>query len=116
MARVDLKADCPLESLGYRQCKLLAAAKALSHADFADPETPANTGIPAGADYALLQVLTQAVRYRTDGGTPTAAQGTRIDAGDNLWCNASDLALVEIIEETATAEVNVEYFRAHTRP
>lgn len=80
---------------GYQQITALSAAVSLT--------------VPAGADFALIQAVTQNVRWRDDGTAPTATVGMQLAAGDTLAYDA-DLTAVQLIETAASAEVNVTYY------
>lgn len=66
---------------------------------------------PGGANVALIQALTQNVRWRDDGTNPTSGVGIRLLAGDEMFYTGN-LAAIKIIQETSTAEVNVLYYRS----
>lgn len=68
--------------------------------------------IPGGANVALIQALTQNVRWRDDGTAPTASVGLQLLAGDEMFYTG-DLSAIQIIQEAATAEVNVLYYRSN---
>ena len=85
-----------LNPLGYEQITGLGpAAKALT--------------IPAGAQRALIQTTGQNVRWRDDGTDPTATVGMQLAAGDSLFYTG-DLAAIRLIEDAASATVNVSYY------
>lgn len=65
--------------------------------------------VPAGSKYAIIQALTQNVRWRDDGTAPTAAIGIRLTAGADLFYTG-ELANLRFIQEAATAEINVSYY------
>jgi hypothetical protein len=83
-------ADAAVEPAGYRQL------------------TPTSVqGVSIGdARVAIIQVLTQNVRYRDDGTDPTTTVGVRIHAGESVWYNG-DLKAIRFIEEASGAEVNI---------
>jgi hypothetical protein len=91
-----------LQPLGYAQGTSLSTVKKLS--EFSTP-------IPAGAHMAVIQVTTQNVRYRDDGGQPTASVGMQIAAGDSIVYNVDDLTRIRFIEEAASAVINVSYYK-----
>ena len=65
---------------------------------------------PAGSPtLALIQALTQNVRWRDDGTSPTSTVGMQLAAGDQ-FLYTGDLSTIEFIEESATAELNVTLF------
>ena len=65
--------------------------------------------IPVGAEYATFQAETQNVRMRDDGTAPTASTGFKLEK--NLIYNYyGELDLVNFIEETASATINISYY------
>lgn len=88
--------DAKLQPLGYQQITVLTSAVGL---------TP-----PPLARVAVVQPVTQAVRWRDDGTDPTATIGMLIAAGvERVY--TGDLASVKFIEASATAELNISYYR-----
>lgn len=87
--------EATLTPTGYQQLTSLASATALT--------------VPVGSTYAMLQAETQAVRMRDDGVNPTTATGMRLMADTVHWYTGS-LSAVRLIEETASAKVNVSYY------
>lgn len=67
--------------------------------------------IPTNSQAALIQAEDQNIRLRDDpdGTAPTTSAGFQIMAGDALWYDG-DLRKVQVIEETATAKVNILYY------
>lgn len=65
--------------------------------------------VPSGATMALIQAVTQNVRWRDDGTSPTASVGMRISAGEEFWYTGN-IDAIEFIEEVASAELNVSYY------
>lgn len=84
------------ECLGYQQITSLSAATALT--------------IPSGAILALIQAESKDVRWRDDGTSPTASVGMTITAGSMLEYNGV-LENLKFIEVTASAKLNVSYYR-----
>lgn len=84
--------------LGYQQITSLAAA-----------QTPT---VPAGANVMIVSAETQAVRFRSDGVTPTATVGFPLAVGVQLVFRMSNAALgaIKFIEQTASAKLNIEYY------
>ncbi len=77
-----------------------------------DATTPGALTVPAGANMALIQVLTQNVRWTDDGTTVTTSRGIQIVAGDPpLWYNVAGLP-ISFIAEIASAEININYYKA----
>jgi hypothetical protein len=69
-------------------------------------------GIPAGATYAAMTVENNAMRWRDDGPAPTAGIG----GGNPILANGAmsytmSLATILFIPQTATATVNVNFYR-----
>lgn len=83
------------EPVGYEQVTDLSSASGLT--------------VPSGADFALVQAVTQDVRWRDDGTSPTGSVGMVLAAGDTLSYDG-DLSTFEAIETSASAELNVAYY------
>lgn len=81
---------------GYQQITSLVAATALT--------------VPDKTVLAVIQPESQNVRYRDDGVNPTASVGMRIVANDIVFYTG-DMAAIRFIEETASAKLNVTYYR-----
>lgn len=81
---------------GYEQITSLSSASGL---------TP-----PTGSDFALIQAVAQAIRWRDDGTSPTATVGMHLAAGDVLRYEG-DLSAFQAIEEASAAELNVTYYQ-----
>jgi hypothetical protein len=92
---VDVR-DATLEPLGYQQITGLNTVKSLT--------------VPAGARIAIVQAEDQPVRWRDDGSNPTASVGVRLVADEEL-IYAGKLAKLRFIETTASAKLNVAYYR-----
>lgn len=90
-----------VKPLGYCQITNLVASTQLS---------ACTGGIPTGATTADIIVEAQAIRYRTDGGTPTAAIGQPLAIGTEKIFVLTDLTALRIIAQTVGAIVNVEFF------
>lgn len=88
--------EAKLIPLGFQQISSLAAAQHI---------TP-----PKDARVALIQAVTQNVRWRDDGTVPTASIGMQAVAGEAPFLYTGDLAKIQFIEETASAEVNISYY------
>lgn len=81
----------PIDS-SYDQITGLSTAKGL-------------TSPPATAHLCLIQTEAQAVRWRDDGGTPTASLGMRLQVGETL-----NFSKIKFIEESASAKVNAIFY------
>lgn len=74
--------------------------------------------VPTGATRALIQNTGAAnLRYRSDGGVPTASVGNRLVAGSSLnWTDpdvdfSADIARFQAIRETATSTtLDIAYY------
>lgn len=84
-------------SLGYQQITNLSASTALT--------------IPNGTRFAIIQCEAQAVRWRDDGTAPTATVGYPLSTGQELTYTAQNMAALRFIEQTASAKLNIVYFR-----
>jgi len=82
---------------GYQQITSLSSATSLT--------------IPTNSHSALIQAENQSIRLSDDpdGTAPTATTGLRIAAGDVLEYDG-DLRKVRLIEEAASAKVNILYY------
>lgn len=87
--------DEQLQPRGFQQISGAAAATSLT--------------VPSNARYALIQVLSQSVRWRDDGTAPTASVGMQILAGDHIFYTG-ELGHIRFIEEAVGAEINVSYY------
>lgn len=102
MSQVDSKerreymVDGKLVPCGYIQLTSLSSASRLN-------------SIPVGARVAILQAVTQNVRWRDDGTAPTDSVGMQLAAGRDMFYTG-DLQAIQFIEEAASAEVNVNYY------
>ncbi len=85
----------------YLKLTGLSAAKAISP-------------LPNGATYARIQAVSQTVRYRDDGVDPTAAIGMRLLADAAGEWFTGDISKLRFIEETASAEVNILFYKPGT--
>lgn len=81
---------------GYQQITSLSAATALT--------------VPAGSKVAVVVAETQAVRWRDDGENPTSTVGMPLATGTYLVLDG-DLSAVKFIEQTASAKLNVSYYK-----
>ena len=65
--------------------------------------------VPAGATQAIIAPSTQGIRIALDATDPTGTTGFPVAAGDNIWI-VGNLANVRIIQQTASATVDVLFF------
>lgn len=87
--------DAKLVPMGYQQITGLSTVKGLNP--------------PQHARVALIQGLSQNVRWRDDGTVPSATVGMQLLATrDFLY--TGDLVQIKFIEEAASAEINVSYY------
>lgn len=89
--------DGYLDPAGYVQLTSLGTAVSLGT-------------IPAGARMVLIQAQDQNVRWRDDGTDPTSSAGMVIEAGQTL-VYIGRLSSVKLIETTASAKVNVTFYK-----
>ena len=87
--------DASLTPEGYEQITALTPVAGLT--------------VPGDARMALIQVLTESVRWRDDGTDPTTTVGMLVTAGNEFWYTG-DLSTIKFLEVTANAEVNVAYY------
>lgn len=85
------------------------ASRTLGYQQFTPAASTALT-VPAGTSYAIITPLTQGIRWRDDGIAPTATVGYPLAAGSELRYNGANLSALRIIQQTASAEVNVMYY------
>jgi hypothetical protein len=69
-----------------------------------------DNGPPEDCTSALVQAESQALRFRDDGTAPTATVGATIAAGDSVILTG-DLSAYKLIEQAATAKVNITFMR-----
>jgi hypothetical protein len=82
--------------LGFQQITALTVAAAFT--------------VPAGATYALVMCTGANVNYRDDGTAPTATIGMQITAGA-APIPLANLAALQFIQQSATAVLNVSYYK-----
>lgn len=86
-----------VEPAGYTQITSVSSAVSLGT-------------IPDGTKLTLIQAESQNVRWRDDGTNPTTTVGMLLQAGQTLVYNGNP-ARVRVIETTASASVNVSFYR-----
>jgi hypothetical protein len=82
-----------------------------SHVDGTDISSASTLSPEDGATKLLIQALDQNVRITLDGTTPTASKGFQLLAGDPpvlIWIADST---IKVIEEAATADIQVQWGR-----
>lgn len=84
------------KALGYQQITVLTASTGLT--------------VPAGAATAVVNVESQAVRWRDDGTAPTATVGMPLAAGSTYTFTISQLSVLRFIEQAVGAKLNVSYY------
>jgi hypothetical protein len=68
--------------------------------------------VPAQSVYAVVCAETAAVRYTTDGTTPTATVGMPLASGQCVAIQGEgSLSLFRVIQQTAGATLDVSYFK-----
>lgn len=86
---------------GFEQITSLNTVKTLTAPAFPDGMKPQR---------AIIHCEGQAVRWRDDGQDPSATVGMRLQVGQELEYDA-DVTKIRFIEETASAKLNVSYYR-----
>lgn len=89
-----------LKAIGYHQVTSLAAAQSL-------PSIPASENAQL---VVILQAETQDVRWRDDGTDPTGTVGNLL-VKNTLFTYEGKLSGFRFIETTASAKLNVNYYR-----
>lgn len=74
------------------------------------PAASTSLTVPAGARFATVCPVTQAIRITLGGVTPTATVGIHVNTGDTVLLGPGQLAAAKMIQEAASASVDVEYF------
>ena len=81
-----------------------------AHQDGTDYSSAAGVTIPAGASKMMIQTIDQNIRITLDGTTPTTTKGFQITASrDPMIFPLSKNTTVTIIEEAATADVQIQF-------
>lgn len=101
MSQSSFWADRPL---GHAQSGVVDASTLVSSLTFG---TGAIAGVPAGTQMLLIQPQAQAIRWRDDGGVPTAAVGYPLAAGAELRYTGTGLTSLRVISQVAGAIINV---------
>ncbi len=96
--RREYAVDANLKPAGFQQITDLSAAVSLT--------VPATKPTPR---IAVIQAVTQNVRWRDDGTDASATVGMQLAAGNDILYTG-DLSAISFFEETGTAELNVTYY------
>lgn len=92
-----------VKPLGYGQLASLGSAVLLS---------TVTGGIPAGANYALIQAITANVNWTDDGSVPTSSAGMALVAGaDPQGFVGPQLATLQLIAASGSPKVNVSFYK-----
>lgn len=83
----------------------------LSASNTASSASCTSGGIPPGATMAYLDAETAGVRYRDDGGAPTAAVGSLIATGNPGIFYTGTLSAIQFIAATGSPLLNVSMYR-----
>jgi hypothetical protein len=75
-----------------------------------DVSTAKSLTVPPGAIMAIIQCETQNCRWKDDGASPTSSAGMLITAND-YFIYTGILERFKIIETSATASVNISYYK-----
>jgi hypothetical protein len=92
--------------LGYAQLTSIDASTLVSSASFGSGANAA-VGIPAGTALLLITPQTQAIRWRDDGGAPTATVGYPLAVGQELRYTARGQSNLRVISQVAGAAINI---------
>lgn len=74
------------------------------------PSASSTLTVPAGARFAVLSVAAQAIRFTLGGVTPTSSVGVHVNVGDVVFLGPGQMQAAKMIQEAASASVDVEYF------
>lgn len=66
--------------------------------------------VPVGSSVALLQAVTQDIRWCDDGSIPTTTFGMVLVAGANPYPYVGDLAALRFTEAVTGAQLNVSFY------
>ena len=66
--------------------------------------------IPAGTESIEVAVSAQAIRWRADGTTPTAAIGMPVAVGSSVVFSFQQLSLLQLIAQVAGAALDITYY------
>jgi len=83
----------------------------LSASNTASSASATSGGIPPGATMAYLDAETAAVRFRDDGGAPTASVGSLIATGNPGIFYTGTLSALQFIAATGSPLLNVSFYR-----
>lgn len=81
----------------------------LGYVQITDVSTVVSLPVPAGANFALVQVEGAPIRWRDDGSNPTATTGMRLTTTGELKLDTT-LATVRVIQEAAGAKLNISFY------
>lgn len=84
----------------------------LSATNTASSASLTSGGIPAGANFALLQAETANVRWRDDGGAPTATVGNLLLSGVEGISYSGTLSALQFIAATGSPLVDVAFYHS----
>lgn len=94
--QAELVRHIKCQPMGYEQITSLSSAQGLT--------------VPTGSDFCTLQCETQDVRMRDDGTDPTASVGQYLVA-NTIYEYYGDMSAVKFIETSASAKLNVHYYK-----
>lgn len=88
-----------------------AGTYTISAANTASSASATSGGIPPGATMATLQAETANVRYRDDGGAPTASVGSIVASGLNPFLYTGTLSKLQFIAATGSPLLDINFYR-----
>lgn len=86
----------------------------MGHQHISGPSTSTALTVPVGARFALISTTTQPIKIRDDGGAPSSGasgNGVRLATAVMPFLYQGDLTALRIIQEAATAEVDILYYK-----
>lgn len=93
----------PMVDLGDYQCTSVSIATSLLTCS-------GLSAIPAGAVFAVVQVETNAARWRTDGTAPTAGVGQPLAVLTPIYFSVNPLSNVQLIPQSSTMTIDVSFY------
>lgn len=67
-------------------------------------------GIPTGAVFAVVQVETNAARWRDDGAAPTSAIGQPLQVSTPIYFTVAPLSNVQLIPQSGSMTVDINFY------
>lgn len=93
----------PMVDLGDYQCTSISIATTLL-------TCASLSAVPAGAVFAVVQVESNAARWRTDGTAPTASVGQPLAVLTPIYFTVNPLSNVQLIPQSSTMTIDVSFY------